>query len=53
MTLSAIDAARSKVEEVERSLRSLSERMLLGVAVKYGKSSYEYTMAGDITALLV
>jgi uncharacterized protein YoxC len=46
MSLSAVDAAHSKVQEVERSLRDLSEHMLLGVAVKYGKNSYEYEMAG-------
>jgi uncharacterized protein YoxC len=46
MALSAVDAAHSKVEEVERSLRNLSEHMLLGVAVKYGKNSVEYEMAG-------
>jgi uncharacterized protein YoxC len=46
MALSAVDAAHSKVEELERSLRSLSEHMLLGVAAKYGKNSLEYTMAG-------
>jgi hypothetical protein len=46
MALSAVDAARSKVEELERSLRNLSEHMLLGVAVKYGKNSVEYEMAG-------
>ncbi|NJL35845.1 MAG: hypothetical protein HC840_05100 [Leptolyngbyaceae cyanobacterium RM2_2_4] len=46
MALSAVDAAHSKVEELERSLRNLSEHMLLGVAVKYGKNSVEYEMAG-------
>jgi uncharacterized protein YoxC len=46
IALSAVDAAQSKVQEVERSLRDLSEHMLLGVAVKYGKNSVEYEMAG-------
>lgn len=46
--LSAIDKARSEVLELERKLGDYSERMLLGVASRYGKSSNEYEMAGGV-----
>lgn len=46
--LSAIDKARDDINQAERSLRDLSEHMLMGVAVKYGKSSQEYFMAGGV-----
>ena len=46
--LSAIDKARDDINQAERSLRDLSEHMLMGVAVKYGKSSQEYLMAGGV-----
>lgn len=46
--LSAIDKARSEVLELEQKLGDYSERMLLGVASRYGKSSNEYEMAGGV-----
>lgn len=46
--LSAIDKARSEVLEHEQKLGDYSERMLLGVASRYGKSSNEYEMAGGV-----
>ncbi len=46
--LSAIDKARDDINQAERSLRDLSEHMLMGVAVKYSKSSQEYLMAGGV-----
>jgi uncharacterized protein YukE len=42
--LSAIDQSRSRVTELERSLASLSTRMLSGVATLYGRTSSEYEM---------
>ncbi|MGF1498144.1 MAG: hypothetical protein ACFB8W_15165 [Elainellaceae cyanobacterium] len=45
-SLSYSDRAANAVEEMERQLRLLSERMLIGVAAKYGKDSDEYEMAG-------
>ena len=45
-SLSFADRASSAVKETEKLLRDLSERMLIGVAAKYGKNSYEYKMAG-------
>jgi hypothetical protein len=45
-TLSDTDRAGSTVKDDEKHLRDLSERMLIAVAAKYGKDSYEYEMAG-------
>jgi hypothetical protein len=44
--LSFADRAVSSVQDTEQQLRVLSERMLIAVAAKYGKDSYEYKMAG-------
>ena len=44
--LSDSDRAGSAVKDGEKLLRDLSERMLIAVAAKYGKNSYEYEMAG-------
>ncbi|GAB4198585.1 MAG: hypothetical protein Fur006_48510 [Coleofasciculaceae cyanobacterium] len=45
-SLSMVDRAASTVQDIEQQLRILSERMLIAVAAKYGKDSYEYEMAG-------
>lgn len=44
--LSKVDEARSKLEQTEKTLSEMSERMLSGVATRYGKSSIEYAKAG-------
>jgi len=46
--LAVIDASRTDIEQLEKNLGSLSEKMLLAVAVKYGKDSQEYVMAGGV-----
>ena len=46
--LSAIDSSQTEIEELEKSLGDLSEKMLIGVAFKYGKDSREYEMAGGV-----
>ena len=46
--LSNVDALHNKVAEAEQRLAEYSERMLLGVAAKYGKNSHEYEMAGGV-----
>jgi hypothetical protein len=46
--LSRIDALYNHVVETERRLAGLSERVLLGVAYRYGKDSEEYEMAGGV-----
>ncbi|ASC70730.1 hypothetical protein XM38_016750 [Halomicronema hongdechloris C2206] len=42
----ASDQAYDGLLDKEKQLNALSERMLLAVAVQYGKDSYEYEMAG-------
>jgi len=46
--LSVIDSSQTEIEELEKSLGDLSEKMLIGVAFKYGKDSREYEMAGGV-----
>lgn len=45
-TLAQLDARSNEIIDAEKQLFTLSERMLLGVAMKYGKDSSEYEMAG-------
>ncbi len=45
-SLAMIDRAAGTVQDTEQQLRTLSERMLIAVAARYGKDSYEYEMAG-------
>ena len=44
--LSQLDLLLNKIQESEKGLQDLSERMLTGVATKYGKNSNEYEQAG-------
>lgn len=44
--LSTVDQTYNTALTAERSLSELTERMLIGVASKYGKNSDEYEMAG-------
>jgi len=44
--LSQADQAQNELLAAEKAIRDLSERMLAGVASKYGKDSSEYEMAG-------
>src|SRR5258708_4116353 len=46
--LSKADEANNLLTEAEKSLADLSERMLAGVASKYGKNSHEYEKAGGV-----
>lgn len=45
-TLSSIDNKLNTITGNERTLADLHERMLTGVATRYGKDSTEYEMAG-------
>ena len=45
-TLSLLDQLYNELNTLELDLKDISERMLLGVAAKYGKNSNEYEMAG-------
>jgi ABC-type hemin transport system substrate-binding protein len=46
--LSIVDSSRAEIEEMEKHLSQLSEKMLMVVAIKYGKDSREYEMAGGV-----
>ncbi|MBD2356628.1 hypothetical protein H6G41_18690 [Tolypothrix sp. FACHB-123] len=46
--LIVIDSSKTEIKELEKQLSELSERMLIGVAFKYGKDSIEYEMAGGV-----
>lgn len=46
--LSLADQAANAVKTAELDTRDYSERILLGVAMKYGKNSDEYEMAGGV-----
>ena len=46
--LSQVDQAYNAILLSEKLLRDLSERMLAGVASKYGKDSSQYEMAGGV-----
>ncbi|MEH1935898.1 MAG: hypothetical protein V7L14_19825 [Nostoc sp.] len=46
--LSVIDSSKTEIEEMEKNLSSLSEKMLMVVAIKYGKNSREYEMGGGV-----
>jgi len=47
-TLSLLDKLTDDIATAEQEVRDLSEKMLMGVGIKYGKSSQEYGMAGGI-----
>lgn len=44
--LSNVEASRQLVNQMDADLSAMSERMLTGVAAKYGRNSVEYTKAG-------
>ncbi|MBE9007863.1 hypothetical protein IQ259_23065 [Fortiea sp. LEGE XX443] len=46
--LAVINSSRTEIKELEKTLSDLSEKMLIGVAFKYGKDSREYEMAGGV-----
>ena len=46
--LAIIDSSKAEIEALEKNLADLSDRMLIGVAFKYGKDSREYEMAGGV-----
>lgn len=46
MLLSKMDMASNRVSQAEKELSNLTSNMLMGVALKYGKDSSEYEMAG-------
>ncbi len=48
MLLTELDSAKAEMEAMEKIVRETSERMVSGVAAKYGKDSREYEMAGSV-----
>ena len=46
--LAVIDSSRTEMDELDKTLNDLAEKMLIGVAFKYGKDSREYEMAGAV-----
>ncbi|QSJ14402.1 hypothetical protein JYQ62_21045 [Nostoc sp. UHCC 0702] len=46
--LSVVDSSKSEIQDMEKNLSQLSEKMLMVVAIKYGKDSREYEMAGGV-----
>jgi HAMP domain-containing protein len=46
--LAIIDSSQGEIEELEKTLGDLCEKMLIGVAFQYGKDSREYEMAGGM-----
>ena len=47
-TLSTIDVLLTQIVENEQDLADYSEKILRGIAYKYGSNSHEYQMAGGI-----
>jgi hypothetical protein len=46
--LAAVDSCKIKVDAMEKTLGSLSDKMLMGVCFRYGRDSNEYDMAGGV-----
>ncbi|MEH1998890.1 MAG: hypothetical protein V7L00_09100 [Nostoc sp.] len=46
--LAMIDFSKTKIDEMEKTLNNLTDKIVRGVAFKYGKNSSEYEMAGGI-----
>lgn len=44
--LAKVDVAQSELAASENRLKHMTEDILIGVAAKYGKDSYEYKLAG-------
>ncbi|MBD2104461.1 hypothetical protein [Leptolyngbya sp. FACHB-261] len=44
--LAQIDVAQAELKENETLLKHMTEDMLIGVASKFGKNSYQYQLAG-------
>lgn len=46
--LSVIDSSKTEIEELEKNLGDVTEKMLIAVAFQYGNDSREYQMAGGV-----
>ncbi len=43
-----VDSSKTKLDEMEKLLGQVSDKMLYGVGFKYGKNSNEYELAGGV-----
>ncbi|MEH2260914.1 hypothetical protein [Nostoc sp.] len=48
IALTVIDSSKTKIDTMEKTLSNLTDKMVRGVAFKYGKDSSEYEMAGGV-----
>ncbi|MDZ8185727.1 MAG: hypothetical protein RMX96_12835 [Nostoc sp. ChiSLP02] len=46
--IAMIDSSKKKLDEMEKILSHVSDKMLAGVGFKYGKNSNEYELAGGV-----
>lgn len=46
--IAMIDYSKTKIDEMEKTLSNLTDKLVRGVAFKYGKNSSEYELAGGI-----
>ncbi|MGH1396962.1 MAG: hypothetical protein ACRAVC_23445 [Trichormus sp.] len=46
--IAVITSSKTEIKELEKTLGELCEKMLIGVAFKYGNNSREYEMAGGV-----
>ncbi|MEH2380287.1 MAG: hypothetical protein V7K27_15605 [Nostoc sp.] len=46
--LSVIDSSKTNMDELEKTLTDLTDKMLIGIAFTYGTDSSEYEMAGGL-----
>jgi len=46
--IAMIDSSKKKLDEMEKTLGQVSDKMLMGVGFKYGKNSNEYELAGGV-----
>ncbi|MEH2372603.1 hypothetical protein [Nostoc sp.] len=46
--LSVIDSSKTNMDELEKTLTDLTDKMLIGIAFTYGIDSSEYEMAGGL-----
>ncbi|MBN4001154.1 hypothetical protein [Nostoc sp. LPT] len=46
--LTVIDSSKTKIDAMEKTLSNLTDKMVRGVAFKYGRDSSEYEMAGGV-----
>jgi len=44
--LAVIDSTQIEIEKLEKELKQLDQKAMLGVAFRYGKESHEYRLAG-------